>query len=289
MPATEATVPKVPKGLSFSGWFSKDLVKLFGGGSNETVPPGQVTLNVPVSDVPQVRSDLPQPTAASPKSVRATIRPEARRYRVSAQTPPLSYDFERSRLDLVQLIALRRNGEEAAYDDRDILQRAILDHSGMARMFVHELVRRIVHEGDKPYDVVVSFGEYGAVFGSRLADALMEKYGQGSDVIQRFLEVFTPTPGDDSDALLPVSDYRLRTSRSDKGHLLSGKRIVFAVPTVTPESWPEVLRQAQFLRGPQTNSDSVRIVSIARLGRLSTDASHGIPHGLNLDAIVDFR
>jgi hypothetical protein len=192
------------------------------------------------------------------------------------------FDFEQARLDLLHALALHRVDGHAVFDDRDILHGAILEDSGKARMFVEELVRRITADTEKTYDVVASFGEFGAVFGARVADALIEHY-DNRPVTQRFLEAFT-LQGED-DAADPRTEYRLRRSRSDVTHPLSGKRIVFAVPTVTPENWPEVLRQAQFLRGPQTNSDSVRIVAIARVGQLRTDE----PHGLKIDAIVDYR
>jgi hypothetical protein len=225
--------------------------------------------------------DEPQPAAAPTPRIRATVLPHRRHQAVATRVEPTPFDFEQARLDLLQSLALNRIGDHAVYDDRDILQRAILDDSVKARMFVDDLVQRITGEGEKTWDVVVSLGDYGAVFGTRLADALMEQYGH-KEVAQRFLETFSLPGEEPEDARI---DYRLRRGRGDTGHLLSGKRIVFAVPTITPQSWPEVFRQAQFLRSPQTNSESVRIVSIARIGHLRTDA----PHGLKIDAIIDFR
>lgn len=284
MPTNEASVSVGPK--SALPWFPTILKSLVSGWSNPsggaTYPPGQVTMYVKPTDAPPADSSQPAPPIAA-KSPRSMVRPRVSQLSITTLVAPLPFDFERSRLDLLQLLALNRVGDLAVYDDRDILQRAVLDHSGMARMFVHELAQRITGDSEKAYDVVVSSGEYGAVFASRLADALMERYGRSRDVLQRFLELFTPPAEPDSP--LPAAEYRLRRSRSDKGYLLTGKRIVLAVPTVTPENWPEVLRQANFLRGEQANGATVRIVALARLGRLTTDA----PHGLMIDAIVDFR
>ena len=209
--------------------------------------------------------------------------PRRRRYGVNPIAESAPYEFECARLELLKLLELHRDGDQVTYDVRDVLRRSILDHDGMATMFVHELVRRLTEGTEKRYDIVVSIGEYGAIFGARIADALITKYSQGHDVVQRFLELFVPPAPAESGA--PPAEYRLARGRSDKGYLLSGKRIVFAVPVVTPEVWPEVLRQASFLRGEQANSDAVSIVAIARLGRLMTDA----PHGLRIDAIIDVR
>jgi hypothetical protein len=210
--------------------------------------------------------------------------PKRRRYGVNPIAESAPYDFECARLELLKLLELRRDGDQVSYDVRDILRRAILDHDGMATMFVHELVRRLAEQTEKRYDMVVSIGEYGAIFGARIADALIANYSQGHDVVQRFLELFVP-PAPAEGSAPPPAEYRLQRGRTDKGYLLSGKRIVFAVPVVTPETWPEVLRQAAFLRGEHANSDAVCIVAIARLGRLMTD----MPHGLRIDAIIDVR
>ncbi len=236
-----------------------------------TTSPGQAILSI-------------ETPGGSPKTHHEPVRPpKRRRYGVNPIAESAPYDFECARLELLKLLELRRDGDAVSYDVRDILRRSILDHDGMATMFVHELVRRLADQTEKRYDMVVSIGEYGAIFGARIADALIAKYGQGHDVVQRFLELFTPPAP--AEGGTPPSEYRLQRGRSDKGYLLSGKRIVFAVPVVTPEIWPEVLRQAAFLRGEQANSDAVCIVAIARLGRLMTDA----PHGLRIDAIIDVR
>jgi len=233
-----------------------------------------------LSPAPDVADQGPaHPPVARP---RATVLPHRRRFAGAALADAPAFDFEQARLDILQALALQRVGDQAVYDVRDILQFAILDDSDKTRMFVGELVRRLASDTEKSYDMVVSLGDYGAVFGARLADALSVQYG-GKEVSQRFLEAFTLEA--ESDDPEPRQEYRLKRSRADTSHLLSGKRIVFAVPTITPENWPEVFRQAQFLRGPLTNSDTVRIVAIASIGQLKTDA----PHGLKIDAVVDIR
>ncbi len=220
----------------------------------------------------------------SPRTHHAPIRPQkSRRYAANPIAEPKPFDFECARLELLKLLELRRDGDQVSYDVRDILRRAILDHDGMATMFVHELVRRVTKQAEKRYDMVATFGEYGAIFGARIADALIVNYGQGHDVAQRFLELYTPAPTDGIPH--PSPEYRLQRTRSEKGYLLSGKRVVFAVPIVTPENWPEVLQQAAFLRSEQANSAEVCVVAIARIGRLETD----VPTGLTINAIVDFR
>lgn len=222
--------------------------------------------------------------SGSPKTHHEPVRPQrSRRYTANPIAEPKPFDFESARLELFRLLELRRDGERVSYDVRDILRRAILDHDGMATMFVYELVRRITRQTEKRYDMVVTIGEYGAIFGARIADALIAKYGQGHDVAQRFLELFLPSASEGVPHPLP--EYRLQRTRSEKGYLLSSKRVVFAVPVVTPETWPEVLQQVTFLRSEQANSAEVSVVAIARIGHLETDA----PTGLTINAIIDFR
>ncbi len=59
-------------------------------------------------------------------------------------------------------------------------------------MFVQELVRRLTAE-EKRFDVVVSYGEYGAVLASRLTEGLTEQYG--SEVPHRLLEAVSTEAG----------------------------------------------------------------------------------------------
>lgn len=218
-----------------------------------------------------------------PRTHHEPIRPpKQRRHGVNPIAEPKPFDFECARLELLKLLDLRRDGDQVSYDVSDVLQRAILDHGGMAPMLVHELVRRITKKTEKRYDLVVTTGDCGAIFGARIADALIAKYDHGHAVAQRFLELFTPAPTDEVPH--PPAEYRLKRARSGKAYPLSGKRVVFAVPDVTPETWPEVLRQAAFLRSEQANSAEVCIVAIARIGRLETDT----PTGLQIDAIINF-
>lgn len=305
MPTTD-TVPTSPSrgllaGISFPG----SLKRLLGGGAPSVAePPAEeegVIADVSaaaVSEPPSTRASVSARTTTrpeqailaietpggSPKTHHEPIRPQRfRRYAANPIAEPKPFDFECARLELLKLLELRRDGDQVSYDVRDILRRAILDHDGMATMFVHELVRRITRQTEKRYDMVTTIGEYGAIFGARIADALIAKYGQGHDVAQRFLELFTPAATEGVPHPLP--EYRLQRTRSEKGYLLSGKRVVFAVPIVTPETWSEVLQQAAFLRSEQANSAEVCIVAIARIGRLETDA----PTGLTISAIIDFR
>jgi hypothetical protein len=195
---------------------------------------------------------------------------------VTALKQDLPFDLEQARLDVVQSLIISRVGDnQAVYDARNVLQRFILDHSNVARMFVQELVRRLAAE-EKRFDVIVSFGEYGAVLASRLTAGLIEQYG--SEVPHRLLEAVPTETGS-------VTEYRLHRTSDDKGHLFSGKRILYVAPTILPETWPEILRQAHFLRGPQTNGAHVGIATIARIGALETN----LPHGLTIEAIVDWR
>lgn len=251
-----------------------------------------------VAEAPVARTPAPQRTTrpeqailsietpgGTPRTHHEPIRPQRhRRYAANPIAEPKPFDFECARLELLKLLELRRDGDQVSYDVRDILQRAILDHDGMATMFVHELVRRVTRQAEKRYDMVVSIGEYGAIFGARIADALIVNYGQAYDVVQRFLELVAPSTSADGGSP-PPAEYRLQRGRSDKAYLLSGKRIVFAVPVVTPENWREVLQQAAFLRSEQANSAEVCVVAIARIGRLETD----VPTGLTINAIIDFR
>lgn len=305
MPTTSEVIPQSPSGLRIMGIRIPNFS--FGRGSRAPVPVATELASLPGSGAEEGASPTtPAPAPASqlqrttspgqailsigtpdgpPKVHHEPVRPpRRRRYGVNPIAESAPYDFECARLELLKLLELHRDGDQVTYDVRDILRRSILDHDGMATMFVHELVRRLTEGTEKRYDIVVSIGEYGAIFGARIADALIAKYGQGHDVVQRFLELFVPPAPAEEGGALPA-EYRLQRGRSDKGYLLSGKRIVFAVPVVTPEVWPEVLRQASFLRGEQANSDAVSIVAIARLGRLMTDA----PHGLKIDAIIDVR
>lgn len=304
MPTTD-TVPTGPSrgllaGISFPG----SLKRLLGGGAPSVAEPPAGEEGViadvsaaAVSEPPPARTPTPHRTTrpeqvilaietpgGSPKTHHEPIRPQRfRRYAANPIAEPKPFDFECARLELLKLLELRRDGDQVSYDVRDILRRAILDHDGMATMFVHELVRRITRQTEKRYDMVATIGEYGAIFGARIADALITKYGQGHDVAQRFLELFLPAATEGVPHPLP--EYCLQRARSEKGYLLSGKRVVFAVPIVTPENWPEVLQQAAFLRSEQANSAEVCIVAIARIGRLETDA----PTGLAINAIIDFR
>lgn len=239
--------------------------------SRTTSRPKQVSLAIEPSDPPRTHH---APVVPLHRYRRCVINP-------IAKSKP--FDFEYARLELLKLLELRRDGDQVSYDVRDILRRSILDHDGMATMFAHELVQRITRQTEKRYDLVATVGEYGAIFGARIADALIAKYGQGYDVTQRFLELFTPAAAEGMPQ--PSPEYRLQRARSEKSYLLSGRRVVFAVPVVTPENWPEVLQQAAFLRSEQANSAEVCIVAITRIGCLETDT----PTGLVINAIIDFR
>lgn len=195
---------------------------------------------------------------------------------VTAIKQEMPFDLELARLTVVQSLIVGRDGDDqAVYDVRNVLQRFILDHSSVVRMFVQELVRRLTAE-EKRFDVVVSYGEYGAVLASRLTEGLTEQYG--SEVPHRLLEAVSTEAG-------TATEYRLHRTSDDRGHLFSGKRILYVTPTILPESWPEILRQTHFLRGPQTNGAHVGIATIARIGSLETN----LPHGLSIEAIVDWR
>lgn len=308
MSTTDVVPHPAPRGLFAGIPFTGSLRRLFGG-----APPAVAELpSEGEGAAPDASSaavtEPPAARAAASHVARATTRPEQailsietpegsprthhapvipppkrRRYAATPIAEPKPFDFECARLELLKLLELRPDGDEVSYDVRDILRRAILDHDGMATMFVHELVRRITKQTEKRYDMVVTIGEYGAIFGARIADALIANYGQGHDVAQRFLELYTSAATEGTPHPLP--EYRLQRARSEKAYLLSGKRVVFAVPVVTPETWPEVLQQAAFLRSEQANSAEVAVVAIARIGRLETDA----PTGLVINAIIDFR
>lgn len=201
--------------------------------------------------------------------------------RTIAQIPPLpvTYTLEMLRLSVVQSLMIEPVDDRPRYVTDGVLTRFVLpDAEGTNLLLVDELARRVRQNDSekKGIDVILSCGDYGATFGSNMTLALMKAQGKGKGVMQRFLRKVSPGKG-----LEP--EYRVVVG--PEGSLpLSMKRVLLAVPVITPDNWGEVLQQIMFLRGRKANTSWVGVVCLLKVGNLPD-----LTAALNMETIVDYH
>lgn len=171
--------------------------------------------------------------------------------------------LERLRHEVVKMLVVRELPEgRVTYLPDDVLQNfALSDEQGLAQLIADELAARLRPTvTEKPYDTVLSSGEYGAIFGASLAQSLMRCNSGSGRVIQRFI-TRAPTA---EESKLP---FRVTRGTTEDRLVLSNRRVVLAVPVITPENWEEVSDQYSHLRGSAENTNAVAVVAILRIGK----------------------
>lgn len=171
--------------------------------------------------------------------------------------------LERLRHEVVKMLVVRELPEGGVtYLPDDVLQNfALSDEQGLAQLIADELAARLRPTvTEKPYDTVLSSGEYGAIFGASLAQSLMRCNAGSGRVIQRFI---TRAPATEESKL----PFRVTRGTTEDRLVLSNRRVVLAVPVITPENWEEVSDQYAHLRGSAENTNAVAVVAILRIGK----------------------
>lgn len=171
--------------------------------------------------------------------------------------------LERLRHEVVKMLVVRELPEgRVTYLPDDVLQNfALSDEQGLAQLIADELAARLRPTvTEKPYDTVLSSGEYGAIFGASLAQSLMRCNSGSGRVIQRFI---TRAPMAEESKL----PFRVTRGTTEDRLVLSNRRVVLAVPVITPENWEEVSDQYAHLRGSAENTNAVAVVAILRIGK----------------------
>jgi hypothetical protein len=174
-----------------------------------------------------------------------------------------NFVLERLRHEVVKMLVVQELPEGGVtYLPDDVLQNfALSDEQGLAQLIADELASRLYPtESEKAYDTVLSSGEYGAIFGAGLAQALMRRNPGSGRVLQRFLA--KASAEEESKPL-----FRVTRGTTEDRLVLSNRRVVLAVPVITPETWEDLSAQYAHLRGSAENTNAVAVVAILRIGK----------------------
>jgi|GEM_PF-4118853 len=191
-----------------------------------------------------------------------------------------NFVLERLRHEVVKMLVMRESATGGvSYLPDDVLQNfALSDEQGLVQLIADELAASLrPTETEKPYDTVLSSGEYGAIFGAGLAQALMRSNPSFGRVIQRFIT--TSVVGEDL-----KSPFRVTRGTAEDRLVISNRRVVLAVPVITPENWEVVSDQYAHLRGSAENTNAVAVVAILRIGK----PPEGIRSGLRMESFATY-
>lgn len=190
---------------------------------------------------------------------------------VAETPPPEDFEVESLRFQTMQLVSYKKVLGKPAYLVDEL--EAHLVHPGTAghhRMVARDLATRFSSGGkEKPVDAVVCYNDplaHGPRFAHSLVEALVQEYGATHEIAIHILA--KKLSSDEQN-----EEYQLAGKWNASQHPLSGKRVLLAVPSITPHSWPSVSRQALYLRGCAA---WIRVVSIARVGKLPAQGRAGI-------------
>lgn len=245
-----------------------------------------VTASAPTPKPPAGATDEQGSTSASVVSSPASQKGGGRRVLGPQRRLPKldttnrNFVVERLKHEVVKMFVVRELPEgRVTYLSDDVLQNfALSDEEGLTQLIADELASHLCPtESEKPYDTVISSGEYGAIFGASMAQAMMRRNPGSGRVKQRFIN--GAPAGEES-----KSPFRITRGTTEDRLVLSNRRVVLAVPVITPENWDEVSDQYAHLRGSAENTNAVAVVAILRIGK----PPEALRAGLRIEAFATY-